>query len=375
MKVLMLITGLGMGGAERQVCDLLDVMASKGTVVKLVCLAGPVDVVPSTQGIPVVNLNLQKSPWGLLAAASRFRKLVREFQPDVIHSHLVHANLFGRLMRIGLGVPVVISSAHNTDEEGWWRMWGYRMTDHLADLSTNVSAEAVDAFKQGGALGRKGMRVVYNGISTQRFQFNESARDRVRAELGVSPEEQLILNVGRLAPQKNQVALLKAFAALHDHKPARRLAIVGKGPLESELRALALRLGLQEDKIQFLGMRTDVDAVMSAADLFVLSSAWEGFGLVVAEAMACERVVVATDCGGVREVVGNTGFLISSRSDGLLAEAMLRALTMAEPERRELGAKARERVLDMFSIDAAADAWLGIYCELTKPKATAGETC
>jgi glycosyltransferase involved in cell wall biosynthesis len=100
---------------------------------------------------------------------------------------------------------------------------------------------------------------------------------------------------------------------------------------------------------------------MAASDVFVLASAWEGFGLVVAEAMACGRVVVATDCGGVREVVGDAGFLVPPRNAEALAKAMGRALRLSDDEHERLGVAARERVLARFSLDVMADRYLAVY--------------
>src|SRR5690606_23776011 len=97
----------------------------------------------------------------------------------------------------------------------------------------------------------------------------------------------------------------------------------------------------------------DVPRLMSAADVFVLSSAWEGFGLVAAEAMACERVVVATDCGGVREVVGEAGYLVPTRNSQALAAALTNAISLSIAEKSRLGRRARQRVEAHYSLDQA----------------------
>src|SRR5690625_8036008 len=98
-----------------------------------------------------------------------------------------------------------------------------------------------------------------------------------------------------------------------------------------------------EEHVSFLGVYNEMPALMSATDIFVLSSLWEGFGLVVAEAMACERVVVATDSGGVKEVLGDCGFLVSQSETDLLATGIEQALNLDEAEKSELGKRARDR--------------------------------
>jgi glycosyltransferase involved in cell wall biosynthesis len=138
------------------------------------------------------------------------------------------------------------------------------------------------------------------------------------------------------------------------------LAVVGEGPLGDSLNAQAKRLGIAH-RVSWLGIRHDVSALMSGCDLFVLPSAWEGFGLVVAEAMACERPVVATDCGGVREVVGDCGTLVPPRNPEALATAIEKTLGMAQSQKEALGHAGRQRVVARYSIAAMADRYLAVY--------------
>jgi glycosyltransferase involved in cell wall biosynthesis len=120
------------------------------------------------------------------------------------------------------------------------------------------------------------------------------------------------------------------------------------------------KLGI-ENKVNFFGVQSKISDWMNGADVFVLSSAWEGFGLVVAEAMACEKVVVATDAGGVKEVLGDCGFLVPTRDSKLLSEALVRALALSSSEAQALGADGRQRVLTHFSLDFVVQRWLAIY--------------
>jgi glycosyltransferase involved in cell wall biosynthesis len=119
------------------------------------------------------------------------------------------------------------------------------------------------------------------------------------------------------------------------------------------------------DRVFFLGARNDIPALMSASDVFVLSSAWEGFGLVVAEAMACKRIVVATGCGGVKEVVGDAGYLVPPGDCDALARSMLQALELSCEKRGEIGENARQRVISKFSLDAAAGRYMALYAGAT----------
>lgn len=359
MKILLSITSLGVGGAERLVTALADRYVADGHQVMLIRFHGEAELSPSDPRVQLENLDMRRSPLGVLAAMWRFRRLVRAFRPDVVNSHLVHANLLTRLLRLVTPMPRLVSSAHNTNEEGRGRMLAYRLTDRLADISTNVSEEAMEAFETQGALKLGRMVAIHNGIDTGSFAFDVAARERIREELGLVESTPLVLAVGRLWEQKDYPNLLRAFTQL-EARSAPCLAIVGDGPLRSELEALADTLGVA-NRVWFLGVRHDVPALMSASDLFVLSSAWEGFGLVVAEAMACQRPVVATDCGGVREVVGDAGYLVPPRNPGALAQAMARALHLSGSQRECLVNAARERVVARFSLDAMADRYLAVY--------------
>ncbi len=359
MKIAFVITGLGMGGAEKIVTSLADALADKGHEVLIAYLTGAAIVVPTNPAIRLENLKVN-SAWGMARAFFSLRRLLQRFQPDVVHSHLVHANILTRLLRPTLAMPRLISSAHNTNEEGRARMWAYRYTDRLADISTNVSDEAVAAFLDQKATGPGRMLTVHNGISTREFTFSPAERARVREELGVEPSTRLIIAVGRLNEQKDYPNLLQALARLDPGHPPIAVGIAGDGPLRQQLLAMTQALDLA-GRVRFLGVRRDIPSLMSAADIFVLPSAWEGFGLVVAEAMACERVVVATDCGGVREVLGDAGFLVPPCQPLALALALGQALRLPDTEMASRGLLARQRVESYYSLDAAVDKWLNLY--------------
>lgn len=360
MRILLLITGLGVGGAERQIVDLADKLISCGHDVLIVALTGLVVVRPISEEIKVELIQMNKTVAGFALAYMRLRKIVKAFLPDVIHSHMVHANLLARLLRLTLRFPKLICTAHSTNEGGRLRMLAYRLTDSLADLSTNVSEEAVAAFVTQGAVAPGRMISVPNGIDTDRFIMDRLAGELIRTQMGAGPNLGIILAVGRLTEAKDYPNLLHAYAVLYISNPKTQLWIVGEGKLRLDLENLANILGLS-NCVRFLGVRHDVPSLMSAADVFVLSSAWEGFGLVVAEAMACECVVVATDCGGVQEVLGDAGYLVKPRNSAALEQALQSALELSAIESATLGHAARRRVIERYALNLVAERWLQIY--------------
>jgi glycosyltransferase involved in cell wall biosynthesis len=173
------------------------------------------------------------------------------------------------------------------------------------------------------------------------------------------------LAVGRLDVQKDYPNLLRAFTQVAQEREEAVLLIAGDGPLRPAMENLAHEMGLGE-RVRFLGIRRDVPALMNAADAFVLSSAWEGFGLVIAEALACKLPVVVTDSGGPREVVdnGRVGFLVPPRDPDALAQAMARLMNLPEAERRRMGELGREYVEANYSLDRVVDQWEALYTEL-----------
>lgn len=360
MNVILIITGLGMGGAERQVCDLADQFAAKDHEVLLISMTGKTVNRPLSNSVYVAELKMAKTPIGFVKSYWQARQLIKKFKPDVVHSHMVHANIFTRLLRISTYMRKLICTAHSSNEGGRGRMLAYRVTDGLCDLSTNVSQKAVDAFIAQGAVPAKRMVAMPNGIDTLRFIFNPASRASLRAQLKLTDNTPLILAVGRLTEAKDYPNLLTAFNQLPSELNHVQLAIIGIGEEQANIETFAAQLGLTT-RVHFLGLQRNVHEWMSAADIFVLSSAWEGFGLVVAEAMACQRVVVATDCGGVKEVVGECGILVPPRDHLALADGINTALQMSSDEIEMIGAAARNRIVTRYSLNAQAESWLSLY--------------
>jgi glycosyltransferase involved in cell wall biosynthesis len=360
MKIALIITSLSMGGAETQVVDLADRLRAHGHDVLLVSLTDELVMLPSDPAVRVVALGMRKTPaslWRSYAAAAR---LMSGFGPDVIHAHMVHANIFTRLLQLAYRAPRLICTSHSTNEGSFVWMWAYRFTDRLAHLTTSVSLEAARRAVERAAVAPHKVMAVYNGIDCDRYRFDPIWRANQRAALATSASTQVLLAAGRFCEAKDYPNLLEAFRQVCMERADCALWIAGGGAGQSQCEAMARRLGLA-GRVRFLGFRRDVDRLMSAADVFVLSSAWEGFPLVVGEAMACERVVVSTDAGGVREWLGGTGYIVPTRNSKALAGALLKAVALKREERAGMGHAARLRVEREYSLDAATARWERIY--------------
>jgi len=361
MKILFLITGLKIGGAERQLVDLADLLAERGHEIRIAYLVGPAQLLPCNPDIKVKPIDISKDPFGFIRGYMRLRRIIKDFDPDVVHSHMVHANLLARFVRLTTKIPWLICTAHNINEGGRHRMLAYRLTDPLADIFTNVSKEAAEEFEAKGAAPVGRILTMYNGIDVQKFSPDCMDREFFRKFFDAGSNK-IILAVGRLSEQKDYSNLLNSFSIIAKKSRNIQLWIVGDGPLRESLERLTADLGLSE-RTKFLGTRPDgeIPGLMRAADIFVLSSAWEGFGLVVAEAMATEKVVVTTDSGGVREVVGDCGFLVHAKDSKALADSLEKAINMPSEQAIELGKKARQRIVEKYSLDSIAERWVEIY--------------
>lgn len=360
MRILMIITGLGVGGAEHVVVNLADELATLGHEVKLAYLNGEIEVKvsPENPEVELISIGMHGSK-DFAKAYIRLRKLVKDFKPDVVHSHMVHANIISRLLRLTIRVPKVISTAHSSNEGGKLRMLAYRLTDKLADISVNVSQSAVEEFIKKGAVKPGRMITIANGIDTDKFKFNNSSRIKLRSQLSIN-NEKVILAVGRLDAAKDYPNLLNSLTLLKIERQDFKVFIVGDGPYKDTLYKLTKDLKI-DSCVRFLGVRNDVKELMSAADIYVMSSAWEGLPMVILEAMSCERLIVATDCGGISEAVGSQGLLVESKNETVLAQALDKALGVSDVARSNIGGAARKRIIDHYSLDANVEAYLKLY--------------
>ena len=215
---------------------------------------------------------------------------------------MFHANMMARFVKMLRKNIRVICSSHSNYEGGRLRMAMYRLTENLCDLHTNVSDNAAKALMQAGAVKNKKIMTVYNGIESNKYKFDENIRSDARKALSFDENLKVILTIGRIDTPKDYPTLLRAFKIVREQQKNTVLIIVGDGPKRNEIENLAIDLGIEKN-VQFLGIRNDIPQLLNACDLFVSSSAWEGFGIAILEAMLCERLIVATATDGAKELL------------------------------------------------------------------------
>lgn len=366
MRILFLSTSMGLGGADQQLLSAAQVLRARGHEILIVSLTplGPMGEEARAGGLRTESLEMARGipdPRGLY----RLAKLARAWKPEVVHSHMVHANLMARALRLIAPVPVLVSTIHNIYEGGAVWMAAYRLTNGLVDHMTIISEAAAERFIGERIVPRGLLTVVPNGIDTERLSnVPPGSRDSLRRSMGLSDQHFAWLAVGRFEDAKDYPNMLRAFAKVRERRPSAVLLLVGRGSLQDETETLTRELGL-EGVVKFLGMRNDVPVVMSGADGYVMSSAWEGMPMVLLEAAGAALPIVATRVGGNHEVVRQeeTGFLAPPRDSGALGDAMLRLMALPPGERRAMGERGREHVRANYGLARVADRWQRIYTE------------
>jgi glycosyltransferase involved in cell wall biosynthesis len=367
MRIVYVLTSLGVGGAERQTLALAERMARRGHTVALLVLRPRLDE-EWPAPLDVFRLEMRRTPFSFLNGLRRGRRFLRDFRPDLVHSHSFHANFVARMLKAFDATFVLVSTIHNVYEGDGKRMMAYRVTDRFCGCTTAVSEAAARRFVKWKAVSKGKCVVVANGIDTEEFAPSTDRRIQMRAQMGA--EGRFIwLTAGRVVAAKDYPNLLRAFAAVHAACAETQLWIAGPtdGPEFAKCRELVEESGLR-DAVRWLGLRRDMPALLDAADAFVLGSAWEGMPLALGEAMAMEKPVVATDVGGVRELVGDAGIVVPAGNSDALAEAMKDLMQRAPDDLHVLGRLLRERILKNFGMDAKADEWEALYESLLQKR-------
>ncbi len=364
-SICFLMTSLSYGGAQTLVIELIMQLLKRGWKVNFISMIPPTAATfvqrLTAAGVEVVSLGMRRgvaNPRALFQLAG----ILSRWRPSIVHSHMVHANLLARAVRLIAPVPVLVSTAHNVYEGSGKLMLAYRISDWLADVTTNVSQAAVERYIAIHAVPAKKIRFIPNGIDVHRFRVDEQRRQTCRKQLGVT-DEFVWFAVGRIDAAKDYPTMLRAF---NQTRTAKRslLLVAGEGPLENEMKQLCAQLNIVA-QTRFLGVTDQIPDLLNAADAYLMSSAWEGMPIVLLEAAASGLPIVATDVGGNREVVidGKSGLLVPPHTPDKLAVAMQHLMHLPVTDRRLMGHCGRNHVLKNYNIERIADQWEKLYCE------------
>lgn len=348
-RILYVITELFPGGAEKKLLDLVTGMKERHDV-RVACLHGAGQI---AEDLLALGVNVTCIGFNSLFRFYRLKdlfSLIRAFQPDVVHTILFHANIAGRLMARAAGIPVIISSIEVTEREKTSHLFFDRRTNFLVDKEICV-AEAVKRFT-----------VEKAGIPEHKLVVIPNCVEAADYEVEPFPDgPPQVTFVGRLHWQKGLDILLRAARYVLEQEPDTIFNIAGKGPEKAQLQELAVKEGVGEH-IRFPGFVEDVGRLLGDSRMLVLSSRWEGLPIVILEAMACGRPIVAPDVSGCAEAVedGKTGILVPAEDPEALSHAILELLR--DPQRAAaMGKEGRASVERNFSVSKMVNATEELY--------------
>lgn len=363
MRVLFVIASLGVGGAERLLLNLAVRLKTRGVESKIVSVSSVVDATNDMASCPEIEtLGFDSTIFdlkGMTVASRALASIVAAYKPDIVHSNVYIADVLSWLS-VPRTVPL-ISTLHGVD--AWW-MNRRRLLSRLKTLSylamarwrqVRFVAVSNDVKRQADSmagLSPNSIVVIPNGVDTQWFA---PLSDH-------TPQPFLIVQVGRFVPEKGHQTAIRALANLNKSKPLARLVLVGAGPLRGECETLATSLGVRSE-VEFVGCHSDVRPWLWAASVFWMPSEMEGLGLACLEAMSCGLPIVASDAGGLPEIVDSTcGYIVRRKDSEEMSKVTL--LLLEHPAyAKTLGEAARRKVQRDYSLDKTTDAYVAMYKE------------
>jgi glycosyltransferase involved in cell wall biosynthesis len=366
VRVLVLIKGLGLGGAERLLERSIPHLDRERFDYQLAYLLPWKDALATpfrAAGIPVHCLNYRRA--ADVGVVGRLAALLRRERIELVHAHLPVPGVLARLARRRGAVRYVVYTEHSapSHHRALSRALNaatYRMNDAVIAVSDGI-ARQVARYLRGGRNGTGRLFTIPNAVDVEELERVPLAREAVRREFGFPDDARLVVHIGNLRPVKGHADLLAAARRVVDRDPLARFLLVGTGPLAARLAAEAARLGL-DGRVVFAGFREDATRLLAAADLYVLASLQEGMPVSLLEAMALGRPAVLTRVGSIPEVAvdGETACLVAPRDPAGLADAMVELLG-DPPRRARMGEAARERARRRYGMAQMVAAVEDVY--------------
>jgi glycosyltransferase involved in cell wall biosynthesis len=379
VRILFVITGLGVGGAEMMLIRLLRSMDTTRIAPAVLTLAAPGPLAPeiSELGVPLFSLGLAHGSW----SPGSFRLLIRHvraFKPDILQGWMYHGNIAAQLAALFAAKPPVIWNIRGTMTDlsrvskltaATIRL-GARLSKRARVVINNSSVSAELHTRKLG-YSSNNVVVIPNGFDTSVFHPDPVARVKFRLALGAGDEDFLIGHVGRLHPMKDHETLIRAATICIAAEPRARFVLVGDDVNDRSqvILDMAAKAGIGA-RVRYLGPRKDVAQILPGLDLFTLTSSYgEGFPNAVGEAMACGVPCVATDVGDSAHLIGRHGAIVPPGDAQGLADAWLRTMRLTPAERNRLGEAARHRIQEHFSLAAIVQQYQELYDRVARQRA------
>jgi len=375
MKIIHIITGLSIGGAEQALYNLLKGGLAERFDNCVISLRdkGPMGLKISLLGVPVIALNMhaKKLP---LAGLVKLIRIIREFSPDLIQGWMYHGNLIGSFSRVvAPGKPALVWNVRHSLSDLSQEKIATRQVIRInrwfsfgADVilyNSHRSREQHEVF----GFSKVGAKVIPNGIDTHIFSFSSKDRKHIRSKLGIPENACVVGHMARLHPMKDHAIFIQAAKSLSYRYQNLYFLLSGRDVSFDNIMLSQLLSSQVRHRFYFLGERNDVHKLMSAIDIFCLSSAWgEGFPNVLGEAMATSIPCVATDIGDSALVVNKTGIIVPPCDVNALEEGIESLLTISSEDRISLGRSALERVEVNYKLSKIVEKYASLYNELAK---------
>jgi len=363
MRVLHMTKVKGIGGCEQHLLALLPALRARGVDARFLSLDAGDDSERFHRALDDRDIPWQRVACGADVSAllaGRLLRTLRAERPDLVHTHMVHADAYGSFAAHVLRKPFV-STRHNDDR---YLLGPFRYVDRALMHGVRkivAISDAVREFHIHSGLPAERLVTIHYGLDASPATPSEVTPEQAGIPVGAP----LVLAIGRLIAQKDHATLLAAFARLREVQPDAHLAILGWGPLEQATRERAAALGL--DSHVFIPGRVEPRDWLARANVFAHTSRWEGFGIVILEAMLAGLPVVATGVSAVPEIVADalTGYLVPA-GDPTAVAGRLAELLADPPRARMLGQTGRARALAEFSIARMAGRTIDLYEEVLR---------
>ena len=380
-NILYIIEGITFGGGERVFMQLAEGMKAKGYGITVGCVPRGVFAKRLRElGIEVEGFNMD-SKYNI-RVIFQMAKFMKQKNIHIVHTQGGRAPFFGRIAARLAKVPIVIStvamllSRESHSDVNRLKRTVYLLIDKLTsgyvDRFLVLSEPHREALNTDYNIERSKVIKIYNGIEFHKYDAISGDGLRVRKELGIALSSSIVGVIGRLAWEKGLPFFLQAASKVTATFPEIKFLIVGDGPLKAELEKLSNELNIRQNCI-FTGFRQDIPDILSAVDMLVMSSLYEGMPMVILEAMAASKPVIATKVGGIPEMVrdGETGILVPPEDADALAGSML-TLLKNKNRARQMGLAGRRCVEDHFDVEVMVQNTEAVYQELMREKAVNG---
>jgi glycosyltransferase involved in cell wall biosynthesis len=354
-KLLFVIDSLEYGGGERGFVQLAAGLRGRYQVFVAAMHGGRFEREVKELGIRFYPVNMSRRL--SLKPIRQIKEIIRNNKIDLVHSQGARADFFARIAGRLAGVPYIICTIQMPVEGFDVRLLQkkiYRFIDHLTERYVECFIVVSDLLRQ-MLMERRGIAAgqvvrVYNGIELSQYH-PDAQYGELRSEWEISQEVPLIGAIGRMVWQKGFNYFIEAIPEIVRHMPDARFLLVGDGPLRESLAALSKELGVR-DNVIFTGFRSDIKEILSAIDILVIPSLLEGFPMIILEAMAMAKPIVATNIDGITEQItdGVNGILVPPKDPSALSKAIIQVLSDKKLA-RSMALAARKRVEQEFSVE------------------------